>query len=406
MTARRVFVPILFFLVSSVVAFGAGEAIVRWTGQHDADGTFHFLGRPVRPFALPVRKTQAIVDQYLRSTSSFLVYDPWLGWRPRPNARSEDGLYRSNGASLRAEREFDAAKRPGTLRVSMFGDSFILGSDVALRHSPAAQLEILLRQKGFDAEILNFGVGGYGFDQAYLRYQRESGQFDTDVIVAGLQLENIGRNVTLFRIVAVPGTVIPFSKPRYILRNGGLQIVNQPAVPPPDVPATIAHFPSWPLAQYEASFQERYARPWYARSLFLSTLVEFWKGRHGLQTPIASDLYDPDGEGMDLTVRLLEDWRTDVERSDKHFVLLYLPRADAIRAAMSGRADPWQPHRDRLRGFMTVDPTPRMARYAREHGMDRTILNHYTPDGYRLVAESLAEALVPIAAREHARGVR
>jgi hypothetical protein len=402
MNARRVFVPLILFLVSSVVAFVAGEVIVRWTGHHDADGTFHFLGRPVRPFALPVHKTQAIVDQYSRSTSSFLVYDPWLGWRPRPNARSEDGLYRSNSAGLRAEREFAAGKRPGTFRVSMFGDSFVFGSDVELRHSPAVQLEAFLRQKGLDAEILNFGVGGYGFDQAYLRHQRESAQFDTDVIVAGLQLENIGRNVTLIRIVAVPGTVIPFSKPRYILRNGSLQIINQPAVPPRDVPATLASFRNWPLAQYEGSFKERYEPRWYTRSVFLRTLVEFWKGRHGLQTPIASDLYDPDGEGMDLTVRLLELWRADVERSGKRFVLVYLPRADAIRAGVAGKADPWQPHRDRLRGYTIADPTQRLVRYAREHGTERTILNHYTPDGYRLVAEALAETLIPIASEERA----
>jgi lysophospholipase L1-like esterase len=63
---------------------------------------------------------------------------------------------------------------------------------------------------------------------------------------------------------------------------------------------------------------------------------------------------------------------------------------------LTGKPDPWQPHRDRLRGFTIVDPTPRMAAYAKERGVDSLFQNqgHYTPAGYRLVAEALAEALV------------
>lgn len=77
----------------------------------------------------------------------------------------------------------------------------------------------------------------------------DGAQYDTSVVVQGLQMENIGRNVTIFRIVAVPGTVIPFSKPRYVLRNGTMELLNQPAVRPEDVPATLANFRNWPLAR-------------------------------------------------------------------------------------------------------------------------------------------------------------
>jgi hypothetical protein len=199
--------------------------------------------------------------------------------------------------------------------------------------------------------------------------------------------------------VAGPGTVIPFSKPRYVLGNGMMTLINQPALPPQDVPATLANFGQWPLAKYEASYAERYARRWYASSALISTATDLWKTRKGLQTPDASHLYDADGDGMDITVRLLEIFREDVTRSGQAFLLVYLPRAETLRAGVEGRPDPWQAHRDRLRGFTIVDPTPDMVRYATEHGMAALMPNHYSPAGYRIVAEALAKALAPLATR-------
>ena len=400
MKARRALFVAIFLLLSLLVTFGAGEVFVRWQGTRDADGTFLFRGRPIRPYALPVRKAQALVDQYHGASPPFLIYDPDLGWRQRPHASTSDQRVRTNGDGLRADHESTPERRPGLFRVSMFGDSFILGADVAQHEAAGAQLEGLLRHRGLDAEVLNFGVGGYGFDQAYLSYRRDGAKYDTSVIVQGLQLENIGRNVTLFRIVAVPGTAIPFSKPRYVLRDGRLELINHPPIPPKAVPETLANFHEWPLARYEASYMERYRQRWYTPSLLLSTAVELWTGREGVQTPRSSALYDAGGEGMDITVRLLETWRDEVTRSGKSFVLVYLPRAETINALLQGRPDPWQLHRDRLRGFTIVDPSPQMVRYAKENGTAALIPGHYSPAGYRIVAEALAETLAPLAVRQ------
>jgi hypothetical protein len=212
-------------------------------------------------------------------------------------------------------------------------------------------------------------------------------------------MENIGRDVTIFRIVSFPGTQIPFSKPRYVLRNGNLELINHPAIAPQDVPKTLANFRSWPLAKYEAFYAERYRKHWYSHSKLISTLVELWGARKGPWSETATDVYAVNGEGMNITVRLLEVYRDEVTRSGKPFVLIFLPRVDSISAGLTGKPDPWQPHRERLRGFTVVDPTPRMVTYAKERGVDALYQSqgHYTPAGYRLVAEALAEALVQLA---------
>ena len=356
-----------------------------------------FATSPIRPYALPVTHAREIVDRYLKDSSGFLLYDPDLGWNNRPRTCTPEGRYCANSFGLRADREYTAAMRPGLFRVSMFGDSFIAGFDADMPDSLAVQVEGMLKARGLDAEVLNFGVGGFGFDQAYLYYNRDGARFDTSVIVQGLQMENVGRDVTLFRIVAFPGTGIPFSKPRYILDDGKLELINRPTVAPEDVPNTLANFHRWPLAKYEPSYTEKYQHHWYTPSKLICTVVDLWSQRKTATHDQPDDLFAANGEAMNITVPLLERYRAEVAKTGKPFVLIYFPRADVIDAVLAGKPDPWQPHLDRLRGFTIVDPTPRLVAYAKEHGTASLYNGHYSPAGYKLVAEALAEALAPLA---------
>ena len=394
---RRALFLVIFFLLSFGLTLAVGEGYVRSQGRRDADGTFFFRGRPIRPYALPVTHAREVVDRYLKDSSGFLLYDPDLGWNNRPRTCTPEGRYCANSFGLRADREYTAAMRPGLFRVSMFGDSFIAGFDADMPDSLAVQVEGMLKARGLDAEVLNFGVGGFGFDQAYLYYNRDGARFDTSVIVQGLQMENVGRDVTLFRIVAFPGTGIPFSKPRYILDDGKLELINRPTVAPEDVPSTLANFHRWPLAKYEPSYTEKYQHHWYTPSKLICTVVDLWAQRKNAPHDQPEDLFAANGEAMNITVPLLERYRAEVTKSGKPFVLIYFPRADVIDAVLAGKPDPWQPHLDRLKGFTIVDPTPRLVAYAKEHGTPSLYNGHYSPVGYKLVAEALAEALVPLA---------
>jgi hypothetical protein len=383
----------LFLFLSLVFTFAAGEWYVRGQGRFDQDGTFFFRERAIRPYALPVTHAREVVDRYLKDSSGFLLYDPDLGWANRPRTCTPEGRYCANSFGLRADREYTGAKRPGSFRVSMFGDSFVAGFDADFADSLVPQVEGSLKARGLDAEVLNFGVGGFGFDQAYLYYNRDSSRFESDVIVQGLQMENIGRDVTLFRIVAFPGTGIPFSKPRYLLHDGKLELINHPTVAPEDVPKTLAEFHRWPLAQYEPSYTAKYQHHWYTPSKLICTLVDGWAARE--EKP--QDLFTVDGEAMNITVALLERYRAEVTKTGKPFLLIYFPRADVIDAILAGKPDPWQPHLDRLKGFTIVNPTPRLVAYAKEHGSGSLFSGHYSPAGYRIVAETLADALAPLA---------
>lgn len=379
----------VFVVLSLLIAFVVGEIVVRIAGRTDADGTFFFRDRPIPPLALPVRNARVLVDEYLRDPTGYLMYDADLGWTNRPHACTKGKLFCANADGLRADRDYAKAIPAGTLRVELFGDSFIHGHDVALGGSIAPQLESALAERGVRAEALNFGVGGFGTDQAYIRYSRDGGRFDTDVVVAGLQLENVERHLMLFRIIRHPRSKIPFSKPRYYFEGPSLLVANRPTVRPEDVPETLARFDRSPLRRYESFYDDRYVPKWYRRSRLIAVIENALHGHD-----VAPDVMASDGEGMRVTRAILERFRDDVAVTGKPFFLVYLPLKANLAAQLAGGTDPWEPLIAPMRKeFAIVDPTPRLLAIAREKGVDAVAPLHYTAEGNRAVAEALAEAV-------------
>jgi hypothetical protein len=381
----------VFLLFSLLLALVAGEIFVRATGRYDEDGTFFFRDEPIPPFALPVSRARQLVDQYLAEPTGYMLYDADLGWTNRPGSCTRDQRYCANSAGLRSDREFTPEKPAGKLRVSLFGDSFIHGHDVDLPGSLAPQLESKLRERGVEAEVLNFGVGGYGMDQAYLRYSRDGGRFDTDVIVMGLQFENVARHVMVFRLIAFPQTAIPFSKPRYYFDGPSLIAANRPTVAPEKIAETLENFDRSPLRQHESFYTARYRPRWYSFSKLASVVAEALPGNEGDAGP---DVMDPNAEPFRVTRAVLEQFRNDVGVTGRPFLLVYLPLKDNIAAQAGGAADPMQLLLTDLRpGFTMIDPTSRLVALAREHGIEAVATGHYTAMGNRAVAEALAEAI-------------
>lgn len=381
----------IFVVLSFAIAFAVGEIFVRLKGRYDADGTFYFRDKPIPPFALPVNRAKELIDQYLADPTGFMQYDADLGWTNRPGSSTRDGLYHANWAGLRSDREYSKEVPAGVVRIALFGDSFIHGNDVPLAGSLAPQLETALAERGIRAEALNFAVGGYGMDQAYLRYSRDGGKFDYDVVVMGLQFENIARHLMVFRLIAYPQTAIPFSKPRYYFDGPSLLVANRPTVPPEDIVETLANFHRSPLRRFETFYVERYRPHWYLRSRLIAVLLDALDKNPPDSLP---NLGDPEGEGLRITRRILENFRNDVRVTGKPFLLVNLPLKDNIATQAGGGADPAEPLLALFRpDFHLIDPSPRLVALARERGVDAVATGHYTALGNGAVAETLAGAI-------------
>lgn len=150
-------------------------------------------------------------------------HHPILGWAPKANSLTKDVKVNSQG--IRSTHDYSRSLDPELVRVSAFGDSFTFGSEV----ENTATWEYQLEERDARFEVLNFGVGAYGLDQAYLRYLEDGVDFQPDIVVIGFMSENIFRNLNVFRpfYSSMYGTSI-YTKPRFTVDDGHLSLVKNP----------------------------------------------------------------------------------------------------------------------------------------------------------------------------------
>src|SRR5262249_10478624 len=126
--------------------------------------------------------------------------DDEIGWVNRPDldvtSTSERGSvrFRTNPDGL---IPFDATREqpPGAVRVMVSGASMVVGRAVAQDAIYTARLEVLLRQRGIPADVVNAGVQGYSTDQALLLMQRWVPVYRPDLVLYGSTLNDYGGNV-------------------------------------------------------------------------------------------------------------------------------------------------------------------------------------------------------------------
>lgn len=131
--------------------------------------------------------------------------DPLLGWF-YPFQLGGD-FFDNSGA-----RHLPAFDNPQQFQncVSLYGDSYVMGSDVDHPHAWANKLAEKL-----NCRVGNFGVGGYGIDQAYLRFERHSSE-QPKLVILGHSSVDIIRNITRLEDLYGTGQAFAF-KPRFVL---------------------------------------------------------------------------------------------------------------------------------------------------------------------------------------------
>jgi hypothetical protein len=376
----------------TLVSVGFLELAVRIVGQTDADGNFRVGHRQALPLRMPVRKVEDVVRQYRQSSLTLFAYDPKLGWKPRPGARNE--LYAYDAAGIRARTPDDPQiqERPGALRVAVFGDSFAHGSEVTFDESWGAQVERTLDRPDRPVDVLNFGVPGYGMDQALLRWEEEGVPLRPDVVVFGLQLENAGRNLNLLRVL-YDGADLPFAKPRFVESAAGLELVNVPVPPPEQVPGILQTLDEWPLVRHERYYEaDWHAERVWRRSRLLGMVEAAVAGAERAQP--TGQLPD---EPRRLALKIIERFARSVEATGARFVVVHFPRRVDLEQARAAGGQ--LPNLDFLEAVARIAPVVRVdaTLLERAGGGDMGPLfrpgGHYSPEGYGLLAASVADRL-------------
>lgn len=160
--------------------------------------------------------SKALLDKFFSES-----FDLELGWCRKPNtSKQEKGKH---GVTKYHINEKGQRKNPNhehlPMCISTYGDSFTFCRQVNDKESFQWYLSELTQ-----TNVLNYGVGNYGLDQAFLRLQREYPRNRTPIVILGGVPSTIVRILSMWKHYSEFGNTLAF-KPRYILKNQKLQLI-------------------------------------------------------------------------------------------------------------------------------------------------------------------------------------
>ena len=363
---------------------------------------------------LPLTYNRDAIRQ-LAAGTSYLRFDPVLGWVNAPAVALPDAggaIYQTNGAAIRAEREYSIEPPPGVRRLAAFGDSFTHCDEVSNADCWTAVLE----RAWEGSEVLNFGVPGYGPDQAWLRYRREGRPYQPCGVLVGYMIENVNRVVNRFRPFYAPESGIALSKPRFILQGNDLRLLPNPAVTP-----ELLDDARWVEANLGPNDAWYFPGMFVANPLDVSQVVRVARSAAYRRTREAEDnksedynplsrKYREDQEGFQVAGRVLIEFAREVRQDGATpVVVVFSGRRDVVTARRGGDKV-YQLLLDWLarEGIPTFDAVDRLAREANRSGVDTLIARggHYNKAGNQVAGSALARQLQELTAPTCGEGRR
>jgi len=344
----RTLAKLIVLSAAFVFALGVAELVVRLGCKSDEEGSVTFRATRLMPYRAPMRSVEKVIDQYVQSTTSPLIYDAELGWNNRPGV-----AFRNSAGFLSVQPEVPLERPADKLRIALFGGSYTVGG---FEKGWWRELERELNRRGVPAEVLNFGVVAFGMDQAYLRWKRDAAAYHPHVVLFGFAAGNCYDNVNVVRVFRDFDTGIPFSKPRFVLTDGKLTLVNSPTPTPENVPGLLAAIDRSKLAAYESLYHpEEFRTRWWRYSRFLA-LVEAKTSRTGSHLP-REQFYRLEDEPAQLALAITRQFKAEAEAAGSVFLAAHLPHFTELDTLKATGAFPFAGLYAEVQKSVTVLPT-------------------------------------------------
>jgi hypothetical protein len=318
---------------------------------------------------------------------------PVLGWEYGTGAVSD--TERLNGQGLRAAHDYAPEAVAGETRLAVFGDSYAYCNEVTDAESWPGQIEA-----GWKAEVLNYGVGGYGADQAFLRFRGEGTRLKPSIVIMGFTSMMATRVVSLYRRFQDPRDG-PWFKPRFVLQGDQLRLIPAPVASAADAeriiaaPARIIEFGRQDFWYTPAIFEHGLYRWSATYRLLACTGQSVWRRYFHRDRIFTGRTLNPRSEAFALLTHIFRDFAAAVRAAGAEPVALMLPpRGDVELYAGAGRLsyDTIRPEIERL-GVRVIDPARALATSSDAVSDLFASGGHYSARGNAIVAAAVAEAL-------------
>lgn len=336
-------------------------------------------------------KQKASLRRFLApGVGEIIDQDPVLGWEPSRLA---------NSAGMRDDREYETVPSPETIRISAFGDSFTFASDVELEESWGKQLSALEPS----IEVLNYGAGAYGLDQAYLRYLKRGSEYNPDIVFIGYMSENIARTVNVFRpfYSRFYGNVI-FTKPRFKVENGELILLENPISTTEDHENFLNNDSETlrTIGKNDYYYQMGY-RKWVLDFLPSVRVFKVFisKIKKVALYPIFNywEMYDEDSEAYEITLKIFDAFYHKVLAGGALPVIVVFPDSGDQRRSRAKITRRYVPLLDefRARGYRFIDLMDALEPIESRHTIEELTVawGHFSPLGNRILAEYMLDRL-------------
>lgn len=259
--------------------------------------------------------------------------DGLLGWTLMPNVTVTHRGWEfkhtiaTNSRGLRDD-ETAYERTPGTRRILLLGDSFMMGDGVERRFLFADLLEHELR----NTEVINLAVSGYGTDQELLFYLSEGKKYQADIVLLALTIDNdLENNIETKQY----GMLKP-----YFIADGektalrGTPIPTSPIERRTSQPDSLTRSP-YPLNDFLDAHSALYAavfdqlaripalrRRWEASELLYARKAIYYSSQVGV---LSTNPSPKQAAAWAITLRLLEAWQAETRRASSQPVLLLIP---------------------------------------------------------------------------------
>ncbi len=313
-------------------------------------------------------------------------YDFSLGWKKRYPT-----LFGERPRSVEYGRPLLAA----------FGDSFTYCDQVADAQTWEEQLAGMLA-----ADIYNFGVDGYGTDQAYIRFEEDFQKVRAPVVALGLITENINRIVNRYRPFYSEHTGHSLTKPRFILRGEVRELIENPIrngdeidkLLDPKFVESLGENDWWFKRDNEPSLGFPYTAILFHKRFWLE-IFHHRGGRHidDLSPRPWANLwtYPP---ARDLMFSILDSFMNESKAAGRTPFIMLLPSQTEVAAQMQER----NPKKAAVllsycqeRGYACFNGVSALAKNAHtEKELDKFFNRHFTPLGNKVIASELRSFLI------------
>jgi hypothetical protein len=259
------------------------------------------------------------------------VYDPQLGWSI--GKLGAQPPYYSNYAGHRcSQAAYDSLIRSQTFYSELsnqydivcIGNSFTHGDEVAYEDTWPYQL-----QQRTGLLVLNLGVGGYGIDQAWLRFEKEKPQ--AKLVILGMVAGDLDRAQSQIYNLTVGGLK---TKPMFVEHYGALQVVNQPTLQGTELLQEFSKQSGSEFLMRERNGHILFDQPWYSSLYVVRTMRAFavWKAHR-------QPVYRTAGDDLNLCVNLLAMAKQKTEKQNARFVVLIMDNLNTFIDWNNG--NPW-----------------------------------------------------------------